>query len=939
MAYLSVVVPNRINDGTSIPAIQVLMQGLLLWQFDTTGNYLGEFFSSNPAWVLLDILMRSGYRLDEIDPGSFAWAAAWADELITVNDPVGGTVQLPRFQCEFALKNSRSAGEIIRSIRNGSRFYLVLNTSGLLEARVEGTFALQQPVKPSGSNAQNPFNEGWPAYEFDASSIARNQDGSASVKLSAKGAQDTPNRLSIEFQDAFNQYQQDSLSLADEDDVDLCGQEVAATWDAVGISTFNQAARMLLLGLNRAIAGNLFIELQTSVKALGLMPGDLITVTYLKENLARTPFRITKIAPGTNFRTATITAQFHDDAWYSDTVSGITGGLGRQTGQGSGIPAPVTGTVLDASGVLQLGVTEAEVTGSDGSTSVELSVSFIAPSGQVGTLAAPLVGLAPVVSTTGGTLTGGINYFYAASAVDSGGGESSLSFIAQATTPAGSNTNSVMIDGIGLPVGGVNFHVYRGLTPELLFRIASNQTPAPAFTDAGMPAQAVLPPDPQFDHANVDWRWELLPETPAGIHSATTVGNTALQLNVNRYQSAVVRVTRGKGAGQERAIVSNAATTVTVDIPWSVEPDATSWFAIAENSWRFGAKGIASPIAIDVPERIGTGVEISARAANAADDEAAYALSPLTRWVLGQSGGLAADSDVPPAPIFGLVLSPVSGGSLDLGAVAFSTLVNTRGVIAGTYIFHFYDEVNGPAPLPMTAPMAAADTGIAFGVAIAPGVLVQVEQEVVQVTGTNPDGSSSVTRGVQGTSAVDHALPLAAYELAEKVVIVPFVKNFFGSPASGDWKYSVALPNVRLASAELYMTNALGGGSVTTNTYTGTIDAGLRTLAGGQFSFQISGYLAIQTSAAPVVIVDADRSVRDIYGIVGTAPAGAAINLQINRNGASYADVTFAPGSTVSDIVGGFGLPALRAGDLLSLNVTGVGTTVPGSDLTLIMRL
>src|SRR5205823_4022727 len=58
MAYLSIVVPNRINDGTSIPAIQVLMQGLRLWQFDTDANYIGEIFSSNPAWVLLDVLMR-----------------------------------------------------------------------------------------------------------------------------------------------------------------------------------------------------------------------------------------------------------------------------------------------------------------------------------------------------------------------------------------------------------------------------------------------------------------------------------------------------------------------------------------------------------------------------------------------------------------------------------------------------------------------------------------------------------------------------------------------------------------------------------------------------------------------------------------------------------------------------------------------------------------
>ena len=79
MAYLAVVVPNRISDGTSIPTVQVLMQGLTLWQFDTGGNFLYDQFSSNPAWVLLDMLMRCGHTLGEIDTASFANAAAYAD--------------------------------------------------------------------------------------------------------------------------------------------------------------------------------------------------------------------------------------------------------------------------------------------------------------------------------------------------------------------------------------------------------------------------------------------------------------------------------------------------------------------------------------------------------------------------------------------------------------------------------------------------------------------------------------------------------------------------------------------------------------------------------------------------------------------------------------------------------------------------------------------
>ena len=940
MAYLAVVVPNRINSGSSIPAVQVLLKGLKLLQFDGEGNAGGEIYSSNPAWVLLDVLLRSGYRLDEIDKGSFGRAAAYANQLIEVDDPLGGRVQLPRFECQFALKSRRSAGEIIRSIRNSSRMFLVLNAAGLIEARVENTFALQQPSKPEGSNALNPYNGGWPAYEFGASSIARGRDGGASVKLSSKGAQDTPNRLSIEFQDRFNQFQQDSLSLADEDDAILCGQEVAVTWDAVGVSSFNQATRTLLLGLNRGIQGNQFIEFETSVKALGLMPGDLITVTYLKENLQRTPFRITRLTPGASFRTAVITAQLHDDAWYSDTVNGVVGGRGRHTGRGSGLPAPVSGTVVDSDGLLQLGIAESEVAGGDGTTQVELAVSFTAPGGKIGSLPSPLIGLATTVSATGGLLAGGSTWFYAISAVDGDNGESPLSFIAQATTPAGAATCSVGLSGISLPARAAGFHVYRGATPEFLQRIATDVAASGTFTDTGLTAQAVLPPDPQFDHVNIEWRWELLPETGAGIHSATTIGNPTLLMPLDRYKGARVRITRGPGAGQERGILGNTETTVSTDLPWAIAPGGASFFVIAENSWHFGARSSTSPIRIDVPERIGSGLEVSARAANTADNEAVYELSPLTRWVLGQSGALAADSDVPPAPVFGVSLSPTQGGVLDLGGVAFADLINTRSIVAGTYRFHFYDEISGPVPGTLTADAAAADTTMSFDTVWPAGVLLQIEQEIVKVQGPHTGGGLDVVRGMHSSGAADHLSTTAVYPLGTKVAIVPFVKGFFGSPASGDWKYSVQLPNVRVASAELYMTNSLGEGATSANPYTGTIDSGLRTMAGGQYSFQVGGYLAIQNGAAPALVVDADRSVRDIYGILGTPSAGAGVAAQIDCNGTLWGTLAFDAGATVPNApISGFGRPALRAGDLLTLDITGVGTTSPGTDLTVIIRL
>ena len=51
--------------------------GLQLEQFDSSGTSLGESFSNNPAWVLLDVLRRSGWLTTDMDLASFAAAAAY----------------------------------------------------------------------------------------------------------------------------------------------------------------------------------------------------------------------------------------------------------------------------------------------------------------------------------------------------------------------------------------------------------------------------------------------------------------------------------------------------------------------------------------------------------------------------------------------------------------------------------------------------------------------------------------------------------------------------------------------------------------------------------------------------------------------------------------------------------------------------------------------
>ena len=206
---------------------------------------------------------------------------------------------------------------------------------------------------------------------------------------------------------------------------------------------------------------------------MGLRPGDIITLTYAREGFSRQPFRITKLSPGLNFITAVITAQIHDDAWYT-VVNSDTGGSGRQAPSAVGLPRPLVGSVLDSNGVEQFGISETSTESTDGSVTESLSVSFSVPAKPAASSAGiPLMGLNPQVNNSGGTLAGGQVLYYGVSAVDANGAEGGLSFIAMVNVPAGDNTNQVTLVSLSFSSAAVSFNVYRGPNPTQILRIAS----------------------------------------------------------------------------------------------------------------------------------------------------------------------------------------------------------------------------------------------------------------------------------------------------------------------------------------------------------------------------------------------------------------------------------------------------------------------------------
>ncbi|MEI9972404.1 MAG: phage tail protein [Ignavibacteriota bacterium] len=196
----------------------------------------------------------------------------------------------------------------------------------------------------------------------------RKTNGASSVVVTSRSIASTPNSMSVEFQDALNGYQQDSYEMVDPEDVALTGQTTSAGLMALGLPQFDQASRILKFNLDKSVRGNTYIAFQSSIKAFGISPGDIITVTYLKEGFLRQPFRVVKLSPATNFRITTISAQIHDDGWYADTNGQAISATGQilQDDSGVGLPNPLLGSVVDGNGDVQFGIVEMAVANSDG---------------------------------------------------------------------------------------------------------------------------------------------------------------------------------------------------------------------------------------------------------------------------------------------------------------------------------------------------------------------------------------------------------------------------------------------------------------------------------------------------------------------------------------------------------------------------------------------
>jgi hypothetical protein len=947
MAYLNLVLPNRINDGKRSPKVQVLLKGLKLPVLTANGDLESFSWSSNPAWILCDILRRTGWKLTELDLESFRAAAAFCDQSLEARDANGNLRQVRRFESNLVLNRRYSVGELLRSLRLGSLLFLFYQPDGRLAVRPESTIAAQQPAKHPGSNAPSQVNSGWPVYEFGeglgpAGGILVNNRREPEFRVFSRPSQDSPNRVSFEIQDSLNEFQQDSISIADTDDIRLRRQEVNQALPATGVPNFPQAQRICQTALNKSIAGNVFIQFRTSIRGVHVRPGDLIAVSYSRFGFERTLFRVLEFHLSSRLDEMEIIAQLHQDHWYSDDPAARYD-RSRIYAWSSASVRAVCGTVIEQ-GAPRFAAAESLSVDDSGSQRCRLHIPFIRPLAQTGSTASvPLVSFGYSVAATGGSLAPG-SYFYALTAVDAQGRESLLSSLVPVRLTGAASTNRVTLTGISADSSTQSLRLYRGASPNSLLRVASALPVSASITDTGASIEAQLPPDPNYSRLRAWFRQVYLVDQAPTAWTPLSVTRTALNLVPNRWIGKKLVIRSGQGAGQERVITANTIDTIQFTQPWLTLPNATSRFAIVEPAFSFAAESDTSEIDVLLPLLTGSSFEVSLRSVDRDNSELDPLDAPSLLWQVGVGAAGGSDAGLPPEPAFAINL--IEEGTIAIGPLSFSTLENLSTVYLGQLGLLYWDELSAPSPLSLAASLSASATTVNIAGLAAPlseGSLFQIEEEILEVSGAPlSPGVYPVLRSRYATPAAAYTSGKAVFALSRWETTIPFSPGYFNSFSALGFRHHIRLPNVRISAADLVLFNRLGASPRGEANYTAVSNFGLRCLSGGQLINSIQGYLAIEASAGNSIVLDRKTVVREVFAYVQEPPSGASIVVMVRLNGNPYCELTIAPGNFTSNSFNAFNLPALPAASRVSvdiLNVPSADQGLPGKDLNVVLQL
>lgn len=583
MAMIEYVIYSQVQGNS----VRILSGGQKVWVYSsptsrTKGRGIPDTDGINPAWLIMDRLTWSNYQFTDLDIDSFITEAAWCATQISFTDITGNTNSHSRFKISCAFEQRRPSDQVVLALLNSCNGQLRTDiTSGLRQFFIRKTLADQQPapgVDGSGNftsnyntavtsmHASGSGGTGYVAYWFDESTLS-----APPVELPRDSSQ-VSNRVTFPFQNEENQWSQDSISVADTDDIARvggfgAGNEVIENWAVEGICNFDQGIRVARVKLAEDIRGNELQDsrgsriwkVQTNYRVAHLRSGDICGFSWQQLDFAPAvslgiPGILVRVLSvediGQNFETASVTFRWHEDIWYTDAYGQNPppiysdprrGTPNRQPYPWSSFPA-----IRNADDALypngQMFDFAIDYVNAASGDTVPVATIYGAPIvNAFSSIQPPLTPLQGSATSTGGFIPAGTR-IYGVTAVDSDGNESTMSLFCHVTTATGVTlgTNSIPIR--SYDPGTVSFNVYGGFSePTMTFQgnTSVGSLVSGAIVKFSLFSQSGNPPDVVFDHFHIRGKKVVIPGVWwKDVTSATVVSGTTVKIKINGVTAA-----------------------------------------------------------------------------------------------------------------------------------------------------------------------------------------------------------------------------------------------------------------------------------------------------------------------------------------------------------------------------------------------------------------
>jgi hypothetical protein len=605
LCVIEVVIPKKLGEASSTPRVQVLSKGpkIRTWHdndpgggtFDAgTGKWWRKDYTENLAWVLLDVLTWASWRYSSMDMAAWIAYAAVCDANVTFVDPFGASSSHKRYMVSMVLRQRKTIAEIVQGLRNAGKCLLYLSPAGKLTVKHKGTVAAQQPSPIAGSNYNLGVSGGYIAYDFHEGNIAKKKGGdepSLTIPTDQTGSGGAPNRLTFAYQDRYNRFVPDTLTIVDPEDVARVGQEVAGNFRVEGISNADQGRRCagtwmaenyrgngrdsVLFGTVGDTGGTTVFEFDTTFKVIHLQLGDICRLSYQQKQISNQLIRIIKLKPSSDFSRVTVTAIHHNDAWYTDAwfqqdMTTWKPDFRNREVRPSYVwnpykAQPLASNPLYDANDWKFAIAQDYDLTADGKPTCQLVVSGKVPVNVFSEKAEPpFVGIQGTTSSSGGTLPGGRTYWFMVCAKDVDGNLSAPSRLTSVAVPAGTSTNTVTIKVSGWSAGTSAWVLFGGMgTQRFSWQAEGTGTPG-TITLTGWTEAKYGVPDSEFDHLILD----LYSVVHAGTWGAEVVSVTSNTVKVgvlpyagfgvNQFAGTDVTLLGQRGADAENMPVWDA---------------------------------------------------------------------------------------------------------------------------------------------------------------------------------------------------------------------------------------------------------------------------------------------------------------------------------------------------------------------------------------------